>query len=208
MKSSYYAICLDDPATPAFCSFPKVYFGTKSDLLAVARDLEENGNYLETASGIRRFFAGDVDVSHVIAHEKRPVLQPVEVLDSSELQLSERQWAHMNIWDYPYEMRFDSAEVSQLLLLHEEMFVRCIRAQFTGLSYLSFGDRWQPIGGFILGHPSVLAIRSNPEGGFDFGTILYMCEDSADSPDELLKKMNDPQSLLFDSIIEEVLGDG
>ena len=65
-----------------------------------------------------------------------------------------------------------------------------------------------PIGGTIFGHSSVLSICPLPNGGYDFGTILYMCEDSAASSVDLRQKMHDPETLIFDSICEEVFGDG
>ena len=208
VNDAFYAFCLDDPAVPAFCSFSKLYFGTEADLLEVAGNLEKYGNYPETAAGIRSFFAGNTGVTHVIAYKEIPVLQPVEMLDSSEMMIGPYQWTHMNTWDCPYDLRFDSAIISQLLLRYDGKVLRCIRARFNGLAYLAYADRWNPIGGTIFGHPSVLSIRPKPEGGYDFGTILYMCEDSATSPLELWHKMHDPDALNFNPIIDEVLGDG
>ena len=208
LNDAFYAFCLDDPAVPAFCSFSKLYFGTETDLLEVAGNLEKYGNYPETAAGIRSYFAGNTGVTHVIAYKEIPVIQPAEVLDSSKMQIGPYQWTHMNTWDCPYDLRFDSAIVSQLLLRYDGKVLRCIRARFSGLAYLAFADRWNPIGGTIFGHPSVLSIQPKPDGGYDFGTILYMCEDSAESPAELWTRLNDSNALIFDSICEEVFGDG
>ena len=208
MSDTCYAISLDDPATPSYCSFPKLYFGNEKDMFLLAENLDANGNYAETAAGIRSYFAGNTSVTHWIADAEIPVLQPVDVLASSELQIGPRAWTHINIWDCPYEMRLDKATVSQLLLRYEGKYFRSIRAHFTGLCYHSFNDRWQPIGGFILGHPSVLSILPLPDGSYAFGTVLYMTEDTADSPEDLQAKMNDPDAIIFDSICEEVFGDG
>lgn len=208
LNDDYYAICLDDPAVPPFCSFPKQYIGCEEDLLTLADNLDRDGVYPKTAAGIRSYFAGNTGVTHVIALAEIPVIRPVEVLDISELHVGAHQWTHMNTFDCPYEMRFDSADVSQILVRHEDKILRCIRARFSGLAYLAFAGRWLSIGGTIFGHPSVLSIRALPNGGYDFGTILYMCEDSAESPAELWPKLNDPDALIFDSICEEVLGDG
>ena len=208
LNDEYYAICLDDPAVPAFCSFPKLYIGSEEDLLTLAANLDRDGVYAGTAAGIRSYFAGNTGVTHIIALAEIPVIQPVEVLDISELHLGARQWTHMNTWDCPYDLRFDSASVSQILVRHEGKILRCIRARFNGLTYLAFAGRWMPIGGTIFGHYSVLSIRPLRNGGYDFGTILYMCEDSAKSLAELWPKLNDPDALIFDSICAEVFGDG
>ena len=150
LNDAYYAFCLDDPAVPAFCSFSKLYFGTEADLLEVAGNLEKYGNYPETAAGIRSYFAGNTGVTHVIAYKEIPVIQPAEVLDSSKMQIGPYQWTHMNTWDCPYGLRFDSAIISQLLLRYDGKVLRCIRARFNGLAYLAYADRWNPIGGTIF----------------------------------------------------------
>lgn len=70
LNDDYYAICLDDPAVPPFCSFPKQYIGCEEDLLTLADNLDRDGVYPKTAAGIRSYFAGNTGVTHVIAPTK------------------------------------------------------------------------------------------------------------------------------------------
>jgi hypothetical protein len=72
-----YAFYLDDPAAPSFCSFSKLYFGQKADLLKVAERLEATDCYPGTVSAIRDYFSGNLSASHNIAYQTIPVLQPV-----------------------------------------------------------------------------------------------------------------------------------
>ena len=40
MSDIYYAISLDDPATPSYCSFPKLYFGNEKDMFLLTENLD------------------------------------------------------------------------------------------------------------------------------------------------------------------------
>ena len=202
----YYAFYLDDPATPAFCSVPKLYVGRKNDFLRVADNLIQDDVYPETSAGIREYFDGKVGCSHIIAYQELPILQPVRVLEASELLVSEREWIHLNTWNCPYHMRFRSATVSQILVFIDEMFYRCIRVRFRGLSYESSYGGWKLIGESIFGHACVMDVCS--EDACSFGSILYVVEDNAETPEILLSRMKDPKNMVFDRICDEVFGDG
>ncbi len=128
--------------------------------------------------------------------------------DTSELLLSERDWEHTNTWGFPYHMKFRAAKVSQLLIRHEKMYHRCVRAAFDGFCYEGFKGDWRTIGSFILGNDSILDITVRPDGLYGFGNILYVLEDSAEVTDDLVKRMRDPDAVIFDRICDEVFGDG
>lgn len=208
MNEQYYEFFLFDPATPSFVSMPKRYIGSKSDLLAVADHLAKEEYYEDTVEGIRAFFKGRTDATHSIAYQTIPVLQPVRVLEKTELILGEREWDHINVWGCPYHMHFRTAEVSQLLVQLEGSYLRFVRAKITDFGYRGFRDSWQPIGGFILGNASVLDIRDRGDGRYDFSNILYVCEDVSESLEEQQLKMRNPDAVVFDQICEEVFGDG
>lgn len=208
MNDPYYEFFLFDPATPSFVSMPKRYIGNKSGLLAVADHLAEEEYYKDTVEGIRAFFKGHTDVTHSIAFQTIPVLQPVRVLEKTELLLGEREWNHINAWGFPYHMHFRSAEVSQLLVQLEGSYLRFVRAKIADFGYRGFRDGWQPIGGFILGNASVLNIRDRGDGGYDFSNLLYVCEDASDSLEEQRQRMRDTNAVVLDGICDEVFGDG
>ena len=46
MTTRYYAFFLDEPASPAFSSFDKMYVGTAEDLLTAINRLQADGLYL------------------------------------------------------------------------------------------------------------------------------------------------------------------
>ncbi len=208
MSEQYYALYLDDPASPSFCSFSKLYVGSETDMLRVAVNLSSEGVYEETANGIHAYFKGNTNVRHRIAYQEFPVLEPVDAVDSSEMQIGTREWVHINTWDCPYYMRCASARVSQLILRQEESFCRYIRVSFSDLKYSGNHDEWIPIGDSIWGNASVLDVQKNPDGSSVVGLILFVAEDSSDSLVELQKKMNDPNELVFNLFCDEIFGDG
>lgn len=202
-----YAFYLDDPAAPSFCSFSKLYIGQKADLLKVAERLEASDCYPETASAIRDYFSGNLSVSHNIAYQNIPVLQPAKLIHSSHISVGKRNWDHINTWDCVYKISVDGIEAEQIIIEHEEKFYRCIRAKLLKPRYLGFKNQWRSIEGFIFGHESVLAFDKT-DAGDTLENVLYVVEDSSDSAKELIEKMNDPNKLVFDRVLDEVFGDG
>ena len=209
MTEPYYAFYMDDPASPSFCSCSKIYIGTKVDMLRVAENLRTCGIYYEdTVAGIHAYFDGKTDVTHNIAYQDIPVLEPVEVLETSEMQIGAKEWVHLNAWDCPYKMRFTAAHISQVLLQKDGSFLRCIRASISNLQYWAFNNEWRLAGEFVFGNGAILDTCNKPDGSTTVRTILYVTEDQADSLEEQRRKMNDPDALVFDEICDEIFGDG
>lgn len=206
-RDMFYAFYLDDPATPAFCSFSKLYIGQKADLLKVADRLEASNCYPQTVSAVRDYFSGNLSASHNIAYQTIPVLQPVKPIYSSLLSVGKRTWDHINTWDCVYKISVQGLEAKQIVVLHEEKYYRCIKAKMLNLCYLGFNNQWRSIDGFVFGHESVLSFGKT-EAGVTLDNALYVVEDSSVSANELIEKMGDPNDLVFDRILDEVFGDG
>ncbi len=73
---------------------------------------------------------------------------------------------------------------------------------------MGFKDEWRPVGSLVFGNASVLDIQLRADGHSSVSSILYVTEDLSDSLEEQLRKMNDPDALVFDSICDEIFGDG
>lgn len=202
-----YAFYLDEPATPSFCSFSKLYIGNKSELLKVAKRFESSNCYPETVSAVRDYFSGDLSASHVIAYQTIPVLQPVRLISSSRLSVDKREWDHLNAWECVYRISVEGIEAEQIIIQHEEIYYRCIKAKLLNPCYMGIRKQWCPIGGIVFGHDSVLSFRKR-SNYLTLENILYVVEDSSESADELIRKINDPDQLILDRILDEVFGDG
>ena len=208
MNDEYYALYLDDPAVPAFCSFSNLYIGKKDDLMKVADNLERNESYLETAKGIRDYFSGNTAVKHSIAYQTIPVLTPVRFIKSSKTILKDFEWNHINTWGFIYRMRADTISVSQILISHDLKFYRCVRAKLEGLCMKGIRNGWTSIGDFLFGHSSIFKITELPDDKRILESLLYVQEDDSDVMWGLEQKINDPTAVILDKICDEIFGDG
>lgn len=207
MEKDYYALVLFDPATPSFCSFDKLYIGQEQDMMKVADNLERKNEYPETAKAICDYFAGNKNAVHHMVYRERPVLTPVFVIEKSQMRISSHQWEHTNVWGFPYLMRFASADVSQIIISHNSLYYRCIRAVFTDLQYEGMTGKWTALGDLIFGNDCVLDVRSKTGKTF-FENILYVVEDFSIDKNDLSAKMSDQKKIIYKGIIDEVIGDG
>lgn len=203
----HYVIKLWEPAVPSFCSFDKLYVGSKQDILQAALNMERINPDDTTAKAIREYFDGNREATHNIAYHEIPVLKPVRILASSKITLPEMTWEHQNIWNCPYKMKFDSAEVSQIVIRYEGKYHRCIKAKITGFCYAGIYDEWISVD-TIFGNDCVINAVSHPSGKMIFENILYVQEEVSKGKESLMLKLNDPGKVIFKRICDEVFGDG
>ena len=128
-----------------------------------------------------------------------------EELATSKMTLPGRTWEHLNVWDCPYKMKFDAAEVSQIIIRYDGMYRRCIRAKFTDLCYEGTKGEWRPVGSVLFGNASVIEFNSDA-GSFE--NLLYVQEDVSDTKEQLETKLDNPDEIILDRICDEVFGDG
>ena len=129
----------------------------------------------------------------------------VKQLATSKMTLPGRTWEHLNVWDCPYKMKFDAAEVSQIIIRYDGMYRRCIRAKFTDLCYEGTKGEWRPVGSVLFGNASVIEFNSDT-GSFE--NLLYVQEDVSDTKEQLETKLDNPDEIILDRICDEVFGDG
>ena len=201
----HFVLNLWEPAAPAFCSFDKPYVGNRHDLLKVAVNMKNADPQSETAKAIQEYFGGKHGATHKIAYQEIAILTPVRVLATSKMTLPGRTWEHLNVWDCPYKMKFDAAEVSQIIIRYDGMYRRCIRAKFTDLCYEGTKGEWRPVGSVLFGNASVIEFNSDT-GSFE--NLLYVQEDVSDTKEQLETKLDNPDEIILDRICDEVFGDG
>ena len=204
----HYVLQLWEPAAPAFCSFSKMYVGMKPELLKVAERLKQEQTMPETSAAIRAYFAGNNKATHNIAYHDITVLTPVRVLAESKLQLKEREWEHLNAWEWPYKLRFSGAEVSQIVIRYGGNYHRCMKATTTDLWYEGMQGEWKPVGSMLFGNACVLHSSVLPEGHYEFGNDLYVQEETSRTKEPLIQKLTDPENVVFDRLCDEIFGDG
>ena len=207
MNEQYYALFLDDPATPSFCSFDKLYVGTKSELDVAIDAMRQDKRYGDTVNAYETYWT-DPNAKHYVALREVPILTPVRRICSSELTLGEKEWEHINVWGFPYNMRFDRAEIKQLLIKHEGKFHRLLRAKFSNLCYGAIDGKWSPANGGFWGHGCLLDVQEESDGSFSLNSLLYMKQDQFERASDADDLMLDPDKVFFDRICDEIFADG
>lgn len=206
-NNQYYAFYLWDPATPSFVSSDKLYIGSKNELLRVAKQIEKRGGYPDTAKAIYDFFEGKTNAVHNVAYRDIPILTPVEIIEKSKMEITSHKWDHLNVWGFVYEMRFESATVSQIVISHNNKYFRCIKAKFKDLQYRVAMEKWGPAGDVIFGNDCVVESKKK-DGHLYFGNVLYVVEDTSTEKEELSARINDESKIIYKNIVDEIMGDG
>lgn len=206
-------LTLDEYAAASFTSFSKPYFGTLEQIDALFQAIREDK---ETASKLDdllevydRYKTGETNIEHIVAYQKVPFLVPVqEVLGESQLVVMNHHWDHLNIWECPYHMRCDTAESKHLWLRCEDRYYRVISARFANLCYKDsflknqyvhpYGSPWGFPHQFVLS-PDISYNR------------LFVVEEIFASRDDALEdyaKFGDDPTPVFDSVMDDLFGDG
>ena len=161
MKSDqYYRLLLDDYSAASFTSFSKAYYGTMTEIADLLRTLRESERYKDSFQEMQDAFIsyqqGQKDVTHSVAYQQVPLLEPVRLIASAAYTANAKEWEHLNTWRWPYYMRFSKAEVQHLWFGYQRKYVRVMRATITDLQYSTDKEDWHPIGGAFWGFPHML----------------------------------------------------
>lgn len=210
MSEKYYIFQLDDPATPGFCSFNKLYVGTEADLMHVANNLEKENHYPETVAALRSYFNGNRDATHRIAYSTMKILTPIDIESEHKISFGEKKWTHINIWGFPYEMKCDSGITHQIVFKHDDKYYRCIRAWLKNLCYESVNGEWHQLTDGFWGNYSILDVSFMPDKkNFTFNNLLYVIEEIYE--DEVKKAIDDlllEEKIEMKGICDEIFADG
>ncbi len=207
-KEQYYAIYFDDPGTPAFTSFSKLYVGTLDEIAAVIDNLRTKDGYQDTVEAFDKYRQGDTSGTHAVCYQRVPILTPVELKATSEMTLGIKKWEHLNAWQWPYNMFFEKAEIKQIIVKHEGCYHRLIKASMLNFSYENTVGDWQQIDGGYWGNGFVIKSENKGNGDVLLSTLLYEYESNSKLLREEKAKLEDESQLVFDGICDEVFGDG
>lgn len=209
MSEKYYILRLDDPATPGFCTFDKMYVGTEETILQVASNLEKNDSYPETAAAIRSYLKGNHSAEHRIAYRNQKVLIPIKIEAEHKTSFENYKWTHINIWGFPHIMKCDSALLHQIIFKYEGKIHRCIRAWLKNLRYESYGGNWSPLRSGFWGNESILDVATMPNtDDFTFNNLLYVEEEHYEDFSTAFNDMLVDEKIELQRICDEIFADG
>lgn len=205
-----YRLELDDMATPAFTSFGKYYYGTLEQIRTFIRALEE-ADYLgdhskEMIAAFHAYEAGQTDVRHNVAYREVPLLVPVTVLHEEQCRLENRAWEHLNIWEWPQNMRCKIVDTRHLWIKDGEGYCRVLFAFFTDFEHEGVTGEWRKVGEMLWGYPEMLDYDP-PHIHNRLGEVELAFKTEAEMEADWMAFREDPKPI-FDSLCDEIFGDG
>lgn len=210
MGKRIFRLQLDDYAMPGFASSYKDYFGTLKDIEgfinAIRNDDERDSeHYKELISTFDRYTNGETELTHNVAYAERPFLVRAKCIAERRNVLTNYKWEHLNIWQWPYDMKCKVADCHHMWIVCHRKFLRCIQVEFTALKYKHLDGRWEHPG-MLWGYPHIIEL----EGKKTYNR-LYVTEKHFKSRDELLADIElfdrqpDPN---FKEFLNDIYGDG
>lgn len=210
MNQTYYQLELDDVATPSFVSFGKFYWGTMDELRGFINALRKaeyvKGRCNSLIEAFEAYEKGQTDITHNVAFREVPLLRSAVILHEEKSIIKEHSWTHLNIWNYPQELRCRQVETRHLWVQCENRFFRVVYAYFTELEHLGITDQWRKVGEMLWGYPEILDYQppyiynrlAEPELAFDSIEALQ-----ADW--QAFRKLPNP---IFDEFCNDIFADG
>lgn len=205
-NDQYYALHLWDASIPGFCSLDKMYIGTEEDIKSVAKIMEEEEHYPDTIKAIADYFAGNTEATHNIAYQEIPILTPVTLIAKRNFIIGKTEWEHLNTWQWPYNMRFDGAELSQIIIKYKNEYHRCLRAKIKNLQYKSVVGNYEPLGTSFWGNGFIFEVTEN-DSERTLENLLYVSE-IAYAKLKDAKADFETDNIKFEGICDEIFGDG
>lgn len=140
--------------------------------------------------------------------DKRPKLEldliPCKPVALSYINFPRTAWEHRNVWDFDYHMEAERITVAQALLDCGDWYALCISPLFQGLRYYdNICMEWVPVPNQIWGQPHVVE-----KSGDYFIAHLYLLQGAFHDLEEAKKYMENPANIRFDSVCDEIFGDG
>jgi len=207
-SQKYYALTLDNYATPGFISCKKHYFGTLDDVATFVENLKQEDNHTSVVEAFEKYKSGDVNVTHNVAYNPCPFLTPVTFHHMGEQRFKNKKWVHINIYGFPYEMHADKIKVEKAIITSNRNYYLCIKVEFINLSYK---DEFAPMSKRLIrhgwGYPHVLNYEKNQEGQrvtrTQFFHPIRRCYTYAEA-----KHVCEHKRIKFDLIIDDIFADG
>lgn len=205
----FYELTLDDCATPSFISGAKPFYGRLSDIRSFVTVLEQDErckeNHEHLIGAFKAFESGDTETEHYAAYQKVRLLTPIKVLTSRTTTFPNHRWTHMNVWDCPYELRCEELIAEQMWIEREGSYLRCLRAKFKKLEYLSnFEKRWRDLIDGFWGYPHMLEYQE------PYVVLrLWVAEEPFASKELALENAKMPEpGLCLNDVCDEMFGGG
>ena len=210
VKKDFYRMRLNNYFSPSFYSSHKMYFGTPNDIKAFIESMRSGEQSLMMGNVFERYLSGESNATHEVAYVQQKLIEDVELIAETEVNLGCTAWEFSNLWHYTQYMEFDSAVVKTALIKYEDRYFRVIKASARGLRTSPEVNRpkeqWIELSYGFWGHPGILSSVADGETYIVYSN-LYMKEKEYATKEEALAKF--PTDVVFlDCLCEDVFGNG
>lgn len=210
MSEQYFRLQLDDYAAPSIASWGKAYFGTLDEIRglveALAKDEKRRVNFAELIDAFRAYEAGNHQVTHHVAYQEVPLLEPVALLSRKVLRAESHAWTYLNTWGSPYSLRCDSVTAELLWLKTSEDICRAVKARLRNLQYEGSTGQWHPLADGFWGFPHMV----EAENGCIWTRLAVkeMNHSLRKTAEEDMASFQSVQDVDLTGICQDIFGDG
>lgn len=163
-KDQIYELNLEDYSCPRYTSAIKPYYGTMDEIIEFMIRLENHpeaySRYKETLDAAE-YYDLDNDVTHTIAGQTLPILNPVEEISRLETIRQDARWEYKAYNGTLYPCYASEIEMRQSLVETKLGYELCVQANITGLLVCFPGIGWMCPNSFIRGFPGMVSFEDN-----------------------------------------------
>ncbi|MBQ4545415.1 MAG: hypothetical protein II996_07610 [Oscillospiraceae bacterium] len=210
MAKQLYKLYLDDYSAASFTSFDKCYVGTLDDIgnfvSSIKNDKNISDNHSDLISAYEKFTSVDTSVMHMVAHQNTRFLTRVKCLGCNASSLTDYNWEHTNTWGFPYYMHCKKVDSTHLWISSDRKYFRCIKSNFTNLTYNSADGQNIDIGDRFWGFPH--QVEHNAPDTYN---RLFVIEKEFGTKAEALQDMEAfkiKPDVNFTEVLNDIFGDG
>ena len=209
-KKDFYGVRLNNYFSPSFCSSHKMYFGTLNDIKTFVESTGNSEQCYMIRKAFERYLSGKTNAMHEVAYVQQKLIEDVELIAETEVNLGHTSWEFFNVWHYTQYMELDFAVVKTALIKYEGQYFRVIKASARGLRTSPEMNRpkeqWIELSYGFWGHSGILSSTKYGETYIVYSN-LYMKEKEYATKEEALAKFRTDEVCL-DCLCEDVFGNG
>ncbi len=210
VKKVFYGVRLNNYFSPSFCSSHKMYFGTLNDIKTFVESTGNGEQGYMIRKAFERYLSGKTNAMHEVAYVQQKLIEDVELIAETEVNLGHTSWEFFNVWHYTQYMEIDSAVVKMALIKHKEQYLRVIKVSARDLRTCADihrpKEKWLELSDGFWGHPGILSSVADGDTGIVYSN-LYMKEKEYATKEEALAKFYTDEMCL-DCLCEDVFGNG
>lgn len=208
MNNTFYSITLEQFAAPAFYSGYLHYAGTLpmiSSFVDSLKSLATPGSYEQgVVDAFGAYLEGAKEAKVRVAYAEEQLIHKLDTVGIEDLQIEPFYYRHLNIWNFPYYIRADRAQVFLAYLRKEDAYLRYVKLELTNPLYSAEPELpFKELGHTVWGHPGVLVYKNKI-----LSNRIMFCDKKFEDAEEARRDMEHPSEVNFSGFFNDIFGDG